>query len=140
MANTPWLESLRNDIEASTLETASQSINVDGIVNEVCIARFVWRYHADLNAWIYATRKVHRVLFYLIEIHIYRVASKFANTFCISQTEIKGALSYDWICVYLEVPKPLGVLKPLRKNSSSDLSSMLSRLRQKRRSNSLCIW
>jgi len=140
MADTPWLKSVQNDIKASALDLATSSVNVDGIVNDVCIGGFVWRYHENLQAWIYASRKVHSVVSYLIEIYIYRVASQFANTFCISEAPVESAEQYQWFCVYSEVPKPLGTQKPLRKNSSSDLSTMLMRLRRKRRSNSLSIW
>jgi hypothetical protein len=140
MADMPWLKTIRNEIDDSTLDIASQSINIDGIVNELCIPQFVWRYHSDFEAWIYASRKVHTIVIYLVEMYIYRVASQFANTFCISETAIEGVALHEWSCVYSKVPKPLGVVKPLRKNSSSDLSTIMAKLRQRRRSNSLSIW
>ena len=142
MDTTPWLDALENEIRAQDKENAPSTYNVDSIVGDMCVRNFVWRFHADLDAWIYALRQDHRVLFYLREIYVYTIESEFSNTFCISRHPLKTATTNDWVCIYSKKAMPLAkscseFAPTSQRRSSVDLSTVMMRMRRKRRSMSV---
>lgn len=140
MAVCEWFASLSNAIRTQNKENASIVVNVDGILNELCIDNYIWRYHEQLESWVYAIADVHKRLNSLTEIFIYCVESEFCNTFCITDQPLKVAWSFGWTCIYSKSPEKLASAtrrKSLTKTTSTDLSIRMRQMRLKRRRSSL---
>lgn len=134
------MDAIADSIDRQDKENASIQVNVDSIVDAVCIKDFVWRYHDELDAWIYARHNIQRVLYSMVEGFLYAVDSGFGNTFCFSRRPLKSAWTFGWACIFSSPPKRIASAtrrRSLIKSSSTDLLVKMQQLRLKRRRSSM---